>query len=321
MKVPPDAAGERLDVFLARARRLPREGAGVDRRRAWCASTACPKPKRHVLGGGETIDVAPEPAVEREPVPDAQFAIAYEDEHLIVVNKPAGVVVHPGHGQRRGHARAGAGAAAWPAGRTPTRPGVVHRLDRDTSGLLVLARDDETLHARSQAALRAREITREYLALVEGRPPARRGTIDAPLGRDRRTRTKISTDTDDPHPAVTHFETERTLPEDTLLRVTLETGRTHQIRAHLLAIGHPVAGDPDYGHAGQTRPEQAIPACRTTRVRAPGNRGTSGSAGATAGGPGQGPPAGVRGTDGPIGVGEPGPTVRSSKRRRPQKLS
>ena len=114
----------------------------------------------------------------------------------------------------------------------------------------MLARS-EAVHAALQAALRAREITREYLALVEGRPPARRGTIDAPLGRDRRVRTKISTDTDDPHPAITHFETERALADDTLLRVTLETGRTHQIRAHLLAIGYPVAGDPDYGHAGR----------------------------------------------------------------------
>ena len=130
-----------------------------------------------------------------------------------------------------------------------------------------------------------------------------------PLGRDRRSRTKISTDTDDPHHAVTHFETEQTLPEDTLLRVTLETGRTHQIRAHLLAIGHPVAGDPDYGHARRHGLSRQFLHARRLAFEHPANRGTRGPAGATAGGPGQGPPAGVRGTDGPCGVGEPGPTV------------
>ena len=166
------------------------------------------RPKRHVLAAGERVTVEPAPAVAEPEVPEAPFAIAYEDEHLLVVDKPAGVVVHPARGPSGRDARRRRSPAASPAATNPERAGVVHRLDRDTSGLLVLARS-EAVHAALQGALRAREITREYLALVEGRPPARRGTIDAPLGRDRRVRTRISTDTDDPRPAITHFETER----------------------------------------------------------------------------------------------------------------
>ena len=233
-----------------------------------------PKPKRHVLAGGERDHLRRARAGARPTCRRAPFRIAYEDEHLFVIDKPPGVVVHPGPGHADGTlVQALAGRVA--GGPDPERPGVVHRLDRDTSGLLLLARDEET-HAALQAALRERARSRrEYLALVEGRPPARRGTIDAPLGRDRRVRTRISSDTDDPHHAVTHFETERALPEDTLLRVTLETGRTHQIRAHLLAIGHPVAGDPEYGSAGRLRPASAsscTPRGSRSSIRSTGER-------------------------------------------------
>lgn len=245
--MPPEAAGERLDAFLAphagsrqAAQRMIDEGRVTVDGRA--------RAKRHALSGGERVVVASAVAAPEPEAPAAEFRVAYEDEHLLVIDKPAGVVVHPGRGNRRGTlAQALAGRTA--GGSDPERPGIVHRLDRDTSGLLVVARS-HAVHAALQAAIRRRAVTREYLALVEGRPPARSGTIDAPLGRDRRVRTRISSDTDDPRPAVTHFEVERTLPRATLLRVRLETGRTHQIRAHMLAIGHPVAGDPEYGRAG-----------------------------------------------------------------------
>ncbi len=249
--VPAGAAGTRLDSFLAeplgsraRAQRLIDAGrVRVD---------GAHRPKRHGLAGGERITVEEDgfaaPAEAAGPTPAVAFGVAYEDEHLIVVEKPAGLVVHPARGHRHGTlAQALAGRAA--GGEDPWRAGIVHRLDRDTSGLLVVARSEE-VHRALKAAIAAREVRREYLALVEGRPPARRGTVDAPIGRDRRVRTRVSPDTDEPREARTHFALEQALPGFSLLRVWLETGRTHQIRAHLLAIGHPVAGDPEYGTAG-----------------------------------------------------------------------
>jgi len=246
--VPPEAAGGRLDAFLAgplgsraRAQRLVADG------RVTVAGE--PALKRRLLAAGEVVRVEDGPAEEpAEPVRSTALAIPYQDEHLLVVDKPAGLVVHPARGNREGTlAQLLAGVAR--GGEDATRLGIVHRLDRDTSGLLVVAKT-EAAHRSLREALRERRVAREYIALVEGRPPARSGTIDAPLGRDRRVRTRVSTETAEAREARTHFEIKRALPASTLLRVSLETGRTHQIRAHFLAIGHPVAGDPDYGTPG-----------------------------------------------------------------------
>lgn len=247
LEVPPAAGGERLDQFLAgplgsraRAQRLLDAGlVTVD---------GAPRPKRHRVVPGERVEVSQEPVPTAEPAGDAQFAVVYEDADLLVVDKPAGVVVHPARGHRAGTlSQALAGRAA--GGEDPARAGIVHRLDRDTSGLLVVAKT-EAAHRALKELIQARAVRREYVALVEGLPPARSGTIDAPIGRDRRVRTRMSTDTDEPREARTHFTLLEALPGTALLRVALETGRTHQIRVHLQAIGHPVAGDPEYGTAG-----------------------------------------------------------------------
>jgi 23S rRNA pseudouridine1911/1915/1917 synthase len=261
--VPREAAGLRLDRFLAglpevgsraAAERLLAEGAVL------VDGTAGEKSAR--LAGGERIEFEP---LESQPplVPeDVGLRVAYEDEYLLVVDKPAGVVVHPSGGHGTGtlvHGVLELGAA----GGDEERPGIVHRLDRDTSGLLVVARSEEA-HRRLSRLLQRRELEREYLALVRGRPRSRTGRIEAPIGRDRRDPTRQSLDTDRPREAVTHFELVELLDQNALLRVSLGTGRTHQIRVHLAAIGLPVVGDPVYGVPDPALGRQFLHATRLT---------------------------------------------------------
>jgi 23S rRNA pseudouridine1911/1915/1917 synthase len=175
------------------------------------------------------------------------FKIAYQDDHLLVIDKAPGLVVHPARGHREG--TLAQLLAPLAAGGEEGRAGIVHRLDRDTSGLLVVSRSDEA-HRLLQAALAERRLQREYIALVEGCPPARSGTIEAPIGRDPRVRTRMAVSGVNPREARTHFTLDRLLADTSLLRLRLDTGRTHQIRVHLQAIGHPVCGDPEYGTPG-----------------------------------------------------------------------
>ncbi len=164
------------------------------------------------------------------------------------MDKPAGLVVHPSRGHRSGTlAQLLEGVAA--GGVDPERAGIVHRLDRDTSGLMLVARS-ERAHELLQRAIARREVTREYLALVEGRPPSRTGTVEAPIGRHPRVRTRMTVGGNAAREARTHFTLERELEGYSLLRLRLETGRTHQVRVHMQAIGHPVCGDPEYGKPG-----------------------------------------------------------------------
>jgi 23S rRNA pseudouridine1911/1915/1917 synthase len=173
--------------------------------------------------------------------------LVHVDDRLAVVDKPAGVVVHPAAGVRGPTLVELLGDLL--GGGDPARPGIVHRLDKETSGLLVVARDPEA-HRRLAAMVKARQLDRRYLALVEGRPRSRSGTIDAPLGRDYRAPERRAVGGRGPRAARTHFTVVERLPTSSLLEVRLETGRTHQIRVHLAAIDCPVAGDGRYGRAG-----------------------------------------------------------------------
>jgi len=180
-------------------------------------------------------------------VAEPELRIVHLDEQLAVVDKPAGLVVHPAP-SHQGPTLVDELAEILGGGGDPERPGIVHRLDKKTSGLLVVARDDET-HAALQQAVREREVERVYLALAGGRLASRTGTIDAPIGRAARQRHRMAVSGAASREARTHFTVLELLPRETYLEVRLETGRTHQIRAHFAAIGHPLAGDVTYGGA------------------------------------------------------------------------
>jgi 23S rRNA pseudouridine1911/1915/1917 synthase len=215
-----------------------------------------------VHAGTEVRLDVPEPvALDLAPAPDIPLRIVYEDDDLLIVDKPAGLVVHPSPGHHDGDtlvnallARAGGAEYGGIAG--VARPGIVHRLDRDTSGLLMVAKHDAAQHAL-MAQLKARRIRKTYQALVAGSVAAAVGRIEAPIGRDPKHRTRMAV-VPDGRPSVTGYRVRERFAGWTLLELDLVTGRTHQIRVHLDGIGHPVAGDPVYGTGTSRRGPEGL---------------------------------------------------------------
>ncbi len=238
-------SGTRLDVFVGRLSEVGSRSQAA----ALIAAGAVgieggAAAKSRLLAIGETVTVLLPVDVELDVTSQAAVPVVYEDRWLLVANKPAGMAVHPSRGHASGtlvQALSGHG----PAGGEDFRPGVVHRLDKDTSGLLVVAKSTEA-HRRLVAMMRRRAIERLYLALVRGGIAAESGTIEAPVGRDPVRRISMTVGGLAAREATTHFTVLERLGDLTLVQVRLETGRTHQIRVHFAAIGHPVAGDPLY---------------------------------------------------------------------------
>ena len=263
LKVEGPLAGTRLDSWIAR--QLP--DLSRARVQALMAAGAVrlggrpARPSARLRGGEEVTVELPDPVAATPAPEDVPLAVVYEDARLLVVDKPAGMTVHPGAGRLSGtlvnallhHVRDLSGVGGV------LRPGIVHRLDRGTSGLMVVAKDDEA-HRALSAQFSSRSVEKEYLAIVHGVPRARQGLIEAAIGRDPVHRKKMSVRAPRGRPARSAYTVVEALDGAALLRVRIHTGRTHQIRVHLASLGHPVAGDATYG--GTRTPSSRRPAAR-----------------------------------------------------------
>jgi len=249
----PDGPSGRVDRFVADATGLSRSYVQKLITDGRLTADGLPLKANTIVSAGAELrlDVPEVIPLEVAPAPDIAIDVVYEDDDLLIVDKPSGLVVHPGPGHSSDTlvngllARAGGTEYGGIAG--VARPGIVHRLDRDTSGLLMVAKHDAA-QASLMAQLKARRIKKTYLALVQGNVSAAAGRIEAPIGRDPKRRTRMAV-VNDGRPSVTGYRVRERFDGWTLLELDLVTGRTHQIRVHLEAIGHPVAGDPVYGGA------------------------------------------------------------------------
>jgi 23S rRNA pseudouridine1911/1915/1917 synthase len=252
--VAPEEAGRRADLVIAHHTGFSRSLVAQAVREGEVRVNGSVVKGSHLVAEGDVVEYD---LHERAPLAleaeEIDLAIVYEDEDVVVVDKPAGMVTHPAHGATSG-TLVNALLARGPLPGGGIRPGLVHRLDRDTSGLLVIAKTDVSL-SKLGKAMKARRISREYLGLVAGIPRHPKGTVDGPIGRDPHNRLKYAIAADG-KAAVTHYEVRERLGNAAELIFTLETGRTHQIRVHMAAMGHPLVNDPVYG---KTDPRFILP--------------------------------------------------------------